>query len=172
MVNTCFCAAFGVSLEGLILVNYLTVTVAGVSDETLGLLAKGEFNLIGAGHSARPTALMMALPMIFATYSSLFLLIGSVVMVTQGPQGGEFANYINAYHFLSLIPVGIGFLCMCGTVIVCEVGTYYEFSRRRRHERKQRNRTHATSVGVAFIASPTHSSRYSQDPGIFHQRNP
>ncbi|KAF8594387.1 hypothetical protein BDV93DRAFT_515829 [Ceratobasidium sp. AG-I] len=85
MVNTCFCTAFGVSLEGLILVTYITIIAGGASDETLGLLAKGELALFGSGKSARPAALIMALPVVFTTYSSVFLLIGTVVMVTQGP---------------------------------------------------------------------------------------
>lgn len=157
MVNAFFCAAFGVSLEGLLLVTYITVVAAGASDEALGLLARGKLPIFGGGSSARPTALIMALPVIFATYSSLLLLIGSIVMIINSAQPVPSQNQGGGYRILSLVPVGIGLFCMLCVVLVCEVGTFFEFRGRRAYEKKvqeqMHDRTLATSalVGTAIV---------------------
>lgn len=156
MVNAFFCAAFGVSLEGLILVTYITVVAGGASDETIGLLARGKLPIFGGGSSARPTALIMALPVIFATYSSLLLLIGSVIMVINSAQPIS-TNQGDGARILSLVPVGIGLLCMLCVILVCEVGMYFEFKGRREQEKKmqeeRRDRVLVTSAlaGAAVV---------------------
>ncbi|KAF8593290.1 hypothetical protein BDV93DRAFT_612289 [Ceratobasidium sp. AG-I] len=157
MVNAFFCAAFGVSLEGLLLVTYITVIAAGASDETLGLLARGKLRIFGGGASAKPTALIMALPVIFATYSSLLLLIGTVIMVINSAQPIQSDNDGGGYRILSLVPVGIGLFCMLCVVLVCEVGTFFEFRGRRAYDKKVQEKMHdkilATSalVGAAVV---------------------
>ncbi|KAF8594386.1 hypothetical protein BDV93DRAFT_515828 [Ceratobasidium sp. AG-I] len=168
MVNTCFCAAFGVSLEGLILVTYITIIAAGTSDETLGLLSQGKLALFGGTRSARPAALIMALPVVFTTYSSLFLLIGSVVMVTQGPQGADSERYRDAYRFLSLIPVGSGFVCMCAVVLICEVGTYYEFKTRQIRAEEARRRIFQANLQVAVGAAIPEKPFEHEDTRLDH----
>lgn len=133
MVNACFCAAFGVALEGLIIVSYVTVIASGVSDETIGLLAKGELGLLGSGRSSKPAATLMAFPVILTTYSSLFLLLGLVTMVAQTNTGAIFDYQANGYHTFTLLPIVFGFVCICIMVFFCELGTHREFKARRKH---------------------------------------
>lgn len=126
MVNACFCVALGLSLEGLVLVNYMNVIARGVSDKTIGTLAKGRFRVFGLiGILARLPALMMALPMILFTYSSLYLLAGTVIMIIKSPQSRT-EPLPNPYYWLPLVPIGFGFTCMCGVVLICEAGAYAE----------------------------------------------
>lgn len=139
MVNTCFCIALGVAIEGLILVFYINVMSGGASDETLGKLARGEMKLFGIPISPKIPALIMGLPVVFATYSSLFLLVGTIAMVMTDPRSSK-ENLPNPYYFLPLVPIGFGFLCMCLTVIVCEAGSYQEAQIRRRNADRWRAR--------------------------------
>ncbi|CEL56733.1 hypothetical protein RSOLAG1IB_12001 [Rhizoctonia solani AG-1 IB] len=134
MVNTCFCAALGVSLEGLILVFYITIMASGTSDETIGRLARGRVEFLRNFRiSARLPALIMALPVVFATYSSLFLLIGCSVMVMMGPIHTQNAGP-NPYYYLPMVPIGFGFICAFTAVLVCEVTTYREEQLRLEHK--------------------------------------
>ncbi|CAE6465619.1 unnamed protein product, partial [Rhizoctonia solani] len=126
MVNTCFCVALGVSLEGPILVFYITIMASGTSDDTIGRLARGKIKLLGNFPiSAKLPALIMELPVVFATYSSLFLLIGCSVMVMMGPNHVQ-DSVPNPSYYLPMVPIGFGFICGCSAVLVCEVTTHHE----------------------------------------------
>lgn len=139
MVNACFCAAFGVALEGLILVSYITIFASVVSDETIGLLAKGELSSFGLTKSRKPAATFMALPVIFTAYYSLFLLLGLAVMVGQRNSSESFDYQANGYHVVTLMPIAFGFVCMCITTLCCEWGTYQELKSRQEHLKSQRD---------------------------------
>ncbi|KAH7326874.1 hypothetical protein B0J17DRAFT_722801 [Rhizoctonia solani] len=81
-VTAFYSAAFGMSLQGLIIITYMTISAGGSSDEAIGRLAKGE---LFDGQPIRPVAFIMALPAILATYSSFALLAGLVAMIIHGP---------------------------------------------------------------------------------------
>jgi hypothetical protein len=164
-VNAFFSAAFGISLEGLILVSYITVIAGGASDETLGLLARGDIPLFGNGCSARPAALIMALPIIFTTYSAFYLLIGLIVMISQGPGTLDVQSQTNAFRLVSLIPIGFGFICMCSVFVVGELGTQYEFKKRREQQAQSHtlNRSQvewAHSATITAVAMPPDGVRW------------
>ncbi|CUA71504.1 hypothetical protein RSOLAG22IIIB_09634 [Rhizoctonia solani] len=167
MVNTCFCVALGVSIEGLILVFYITIMASGASDETIGRLARGKVKLLGSFEiSPRLPALIMALPVVFATYSSLFLLIGCTVMIMMGP------NYSadpvpNHYYYLPLAPIGFGFICGCSAVLVSEVATLREEELRRPHREGWVNIQRelvmkAPPLGMVYALPGQHEAVYSR----------
>lgn len=126
LVTAFYSAAFGMSLQGLILITYVTICAGGSSDENIGRLAKGE---LFENQPIKPVALMMALPAILATYSAFSLLGGLVAMIMQGP-GESATTKSGPYIAVAMVPIGITFLCLCFSMILCEVGTWVE-----RHKR-------------------------------------
>ncbi|KAG8770002.1 hypothetical protein FRC12_004580 [Ceratobasidium sp. 428] len=128
LVTAFYSAAFGMSLQGLILITYITISAGGSSDELIGRLARGE---LFENQPTRPVAFMMALPAILATYSSFALLAGLVAMITQGP-GESVATKGGLYIVVAIIPVGVTFLCLCFAVLFCEAGTWIERRERKR----------------------------------------
>ncbi|CAE6394387.1 unnamed protein product [Rhizoctonia solani] len=137
LVTAFYSIAFGLSLEGVILITYMTISAGGSSDEAITRLARGvlvstEYQMV------KPTAFIMALPAIVATYSSISLLLGLVTMVVAGPgQGVDMQNM--AYIRVTMIPVGMGFLLLCIAIVLCEIGNWTEiWGRRRRRARFSR----------------------------------
>jgi predicted enzyme related to lactoylglutathione lyase len=128
VVTAFYSAAFGMSLQGLILITYMTISAGGSSDETIGRLAKGE---LFEGQPIRPVAFVMGLPAILATYSAFALLGGLVAMITHGP-GESAAVQSREYIALAIVPIAITFLCLIFSVVLCEIGTYIETHQRTR----------------------------------------
>ena len=80
--------------------------------------------------SVRPVAFMMALPAILATYSSIALLAGLAIMVVKG-SGSGIESKSTEYILVTMIPVGLAFVFLCISVVMCEVGTWVETRGRR-----------------------------------------
>lgn len=160
MVNTCFCVALGLALEGVILSFYLSVMSGAASDETLGKLARGKLEVFNIQIWPRIAALMMALPAIFTTYCSLFLLVGTLVMVITDPMATR-ANGPNPYYYLPLVPIGLGFLCIIITAMLCEAGSYQQAQIRSRNRDKWDLKQKQVLLGlVAISLVPTHASTF------------
>ncbi|KAG9123010.1 hypothetical protein FRC07_000362, partial [Ceratobasidium sp. 392] len=109
LVTSFYSTAFGLSLQCLILITYMTISAGGASDEAICRLAKGQLLGTGGLKTTKLVAFTMALPAILATYSSIFLLAGLVTMVISGPGKGvqhESSRYIKA----TMAPVGLGFV--------------------------------------------------------------
>jgi hypothetical protein len=132
LVTAFYSIAFGLSLEGVILITYMTVSAGGSSDEAITRLARGELAL-PKYKIVKPTAFVMALPAIFATYSSLSLLVGMVAMVVGG-SGESIATRSMQYTWVTMVPVGLGFLLLCMAIILCETGNWTEIWGRRRRQ--------------------------------------
>ncbi|KAH7326884.1 hypothetical protein B0J17DRAFT_680995 [Rhizoctonia solani] len=129
LVTTFYSIAFGLSLEGLILITYMTISAGGSSDEAIARLARGIL-IFDPAHpkrfrAPRLSAFIMALPAIFATYSSLSLLMGLAAMVLAGPAEGV-ETQEKEYLLATIIPVGVGFLFLCLAILLCEIGTWVE----------------------------------------------
>ncbi|KAG8736586.1 hypothetical protein FRC10_009146 [Ceratobasidium sp. 414] len=151
LVTSFYSTPFGLSLQGLLLITYMTISAGGASDEAICRLAKGK--LISKGHFkvVRPVAFTMALPAIFATYSSLSLLAGLVTMVISGPGEGvqhRSSEYIKA----TMIPVGTGFLCLGVACCICEVGTWVEMRGRAPH-----HKSHHAGQASAVASEESHT---------------
>ncbi|KAG9123009.1 hypothetical protein FRC07_000361 [Ceratobasidium sp. 392] len=128
LVTAFYSAAFGMSLQGLILITYITISAGGTSDEAIGRLARGE---LFKNQPVKPVAFTMALPAILATYSSFALLAGLGAMIMHGP-GESASTKGGSYIVVAIVPVGITFVCLCFAVLFCEVGTWIERNGRRR----------------------------------------
>ncbi|KAH7320528.1 hypothetical protein B0J17DRAFT_633643 [Rhizoctonia solani] len=174
LVNCSFCAALGVSLEGLLLVHYLGVMSGGASDETLGRLARGKLRLFGIKVNPIIPAVIMSLPMSFATYSALYLLAGTMVMVLKGRRGPDDSptQLPSASYYLPTIPIVFGLFCLLIAILVCEAGTYYEIRTRQINEKRWRQRKIAerglvnmTLVGAAAMGPALHPN---QIPILYH----
>ncbi|CAE6366430.1 unnamed protein product [Rhizoctonia solani] len=91
VATACFTCAFGLSLEGLLLIMYLTVFAGGACAETIGRMASGKAFLKGR---IGPVAFVIAFPTAIATYSFLFLFIESDSKQRRKEEKGEkFAGY-------------------------------------------------------------------------------
>ncbi|KAF8603470.1 hypothetical protein BDV93DRAFT_523257 [Ceratobasidium sp. AG-I] len=119
----CFSAAFGLSLEGLILIAYLTVFATGSSSETVGRIAKGKHFLKG---KSGPMAFVTSLPTAITTYASLFLLAGLISMTIVKGKGTLLQDHEAAYTAIVLIPVCVMLLSCAATVVSCEVVAWTE----------------------------------------------
>ncbi|ELU44048.1 short chain dehydrogenase domain-containing protein [Rhizoctonia solani AG-1 IA] len=131
LVTAFYSIAFGLSLEGVILITYMTIAAGGSSDEGITRLARGI--LVSEKHPAvRPTAFVMALPAIMTTYSSFSLLLGLVTMVVSGP--GEGVDTMSVmYSRATMIPVGLGFFFLCIAIVLCEIGYWIETLGRKKY---------------------------------------
>lgn len=76
----------------------------------------------------------MALPAILATYSSIYLLVGLVVMVVHSSGTGIEAER-TGYILVTMIPVGLGFLFLCISIGLCEAGTRVEAKGRKKFQK-------------------------------------
>ncbi|CAE6432931.1 unnamed protein product [Rhizoctonia solani] len=106
LVTAFYSIAFGLSLEGIILITHMTISAGGSSDEGIARLARGILVSTNYYRAPKLTAFIMALPAIFATYSSLFLLLGLVAMVVGGPGEGvgtQSKEYILLSSFARLV---------------------------------------------------------------------
>ncbi|KAB5591669.1 hypothetical protein CTheo_4877 [Ceratobasidium theobromae] len=136
LVTSFYTTAFGLSLQGLILVTYITVAAGGASDEAIGRLARGEVVSTLYDHdilkAVKPTAFVMALPSIFATYSSIFLLAGMTTMVFA-QEADTITTHRAQYIKATMVPVGAGFLFLCFTLVFCEATVWIEILGRRKY---------------------------------------
>ncbi|CAE6405959.1 unnamed protein product [Rhizoctonia solani] len=123
-----YVVAFGLSLEGLVLIMYLTVFGAGSDPEMIGRLASGKGFLVGM---SGPVAFVTALPTAITTYSSLFLLTGLLVMTIVADDASDIKDHVRAFQTIVLVPVGLMLVCLLGTVTGCEW-----FAHRERHKFK------------------------------------
>ncbi|KAG9121203.1 hypothetical protein FRC07_002936 [Ceratobasidium sp. 392] len=133
LVTAFYSAAFGMSLQGLIMITYITISAGGASDEAIGRLARGD---MFDKQPRWPVAFMMALPAILATYSSFALLAGLVAMIVQGP-GESVATKTRPYIALAVVPVATTFLGLIFVIGLCEFGTYLEGRERKRAKQPQ-----------------------------------
>ncbi|CAE6393848.1 unnamed protein product [Rhizoctonia solani] len=163
VVTAFYSAALGMSLQGLIIITYMTISAGGSSDELIGRLAGGK---LYDGQPICPVAFTMALPAILATYSSFALLAGLVVMIIYGP--GESAAVRNKeYIAVAIIPIAITFLCLVFTVALCEYATHIERSGRSNSSQAEPNypkygverdrQSISTLIGEEF--GPSHPSQ-------------
>lgn len=150
LVTAFYSAAFGMSLQGLILITYITISAGGSSDEAIGRLAKGE---LFDGQPIKPVALMMALPAILATYSAFALLGGLVAMVLQGP-GENVTTRSGSYIAVAMVPITTAFLALCFSVGLCEIGTWVEQHKRRRVNDEKRQLMEVESRAGSEPPSP------------------
>ncbi|KAJ1308359.1 hypothetical protein OPQ81_004068 [Rhizoctonia solani] len=118
-----YIVAFGLSLEGLLLIMYLTVFGAGSKPEMIGRLASGKGILVGM---SGPVAFVTALPTAITTYSSLFLLTGLLVMTIAADDPSDIKDHIRAFQVIVLVPVGLMLWCLVGTIIGCEYFAHRE----------------------------------------------
>ncbi|CAE6445755.1 unnamed protein product [Rhizoctonia solani] len=118
-----YTAAFGVSLEGLLLTTYLTVFGGSSSAETIGRLANGKAFLRG---TVGPVAIVTALPAALVTYAALFLLGGLVVMTGAAPNENGIAEHKVAFQAIAIVPVCTVLVCVLVAVIGCEVFIWME----------------------------------------------
>ncbi|KAB5591625.1 hypothetical protein CTheo_4925 [Ceratobasidium theobromae] len=130
LVTSFYSTAFGLSLQGLILITYITITAGGSSDEAIGRLVTGQL-IMPKYHVVKPAAFIMALPAILAIHSSIFLLAGLVMMVVKGPGEEGIASRHQAYIIVTMIPVGMAFLSLCAAITLCEIGSWVEIAARK-----------------------------------------
>ncbi|KAH7326908.1 hypothetical protein B0J17DRAFT_681052 [Rhizoctonia solani] len=134
LVTVFYSIAFGLSLEGLILITYMTISAGGSSDEAITRLARGI--LVPAPFPmVKLVALVMALPTIMATYSSIYLLLGLFTMVVAGPSESV-GTRSTTHTLIIIIPVGVGFSFLCTAIALCEIGNWIEIWARRRYRHK------------------------------------
>ncbi|KAG9074135.1 hypothetical protein FRC06_010911, partial [Ceratobasidium sp. 370] len=145
LVTTFYSIAFGLSLQGHILITYVTISAGGASDEAICRLAKGKPVGEGRFEVVKPVAFTMALPAIFATCSSIFLLAGLATMVTSSPSVGV-QHRSSQYIRSTMMPVGIGLLCLGMACSLCEFGTWVEMRGRALHRESYRTRQAATTA--------------------------
>lgn len=140
------------------MITYLTVVAGGTSDEAIGRLAAGTL-LSKERVSVRPVAFMMALPAILATYSSIALLAGLVVMViaTQGP---GIQSKRTAYILVTMIPVSLGFIFLCISVIMSEIGSWVEIRGRREYLDKNKDYCLPAPPTSRTVVSRPHTSAF------------
>jgi hypothetical protein len=150
LVTTFYSIAFGLSLEGLILITYMTISAGGASDEAICRIVQGKLlddKQPGSKfQGVKPVAFTMALPAILATYSSMSLLAGLVVMVIAGPGQGVQARSAD-YIIATMIPVGGGFICLCIAILFCEIGTWIELRGRAPHRKAYKENMNQPALG-------------------------
>ncbi|KAG8718159.1 hypothetical protein FRC09_013095 [Ceratobasidium sp. 395] len=146
LVTAFYSAAFGMSLQGLIIITYITISAGSASDEAIGRLARGQ---MFEKQPRWPVAFMMALPAILATYSAFALLGGLVAMIVKGPLGGpSIAAQNRPYIALAVIPVAITFVGLLFVIGLCEYGSYVEYSERKKASEKLAT-SHTPGLGYA-----------------------
>ncbi|KAB5592769.1 Transmembrane protein [Ceratobasidium theobromae] len=128
----CYTAAFGLSLEGLILLGYLSVLVAGSSNETVGRAAHGKSFLNGL---IGPLAFILSFPTVLTTYSSLFLLVGLMSMAVVKGRGECIEKHEAAFNAIALTPICFTLVCIAAAIICGEIYTMKEAKERARNNR-------------------------------------
>ncbi|CEL59268.1 hypothetical protein RSOLAG1IB_03201 [Rhizoctonia solani AG-1 IB] len=148
-----YVVAFGLSLEGLVLIMYLTVFGAGSDPEMIGRLASGKGFLVGM---SGPVAFVTALPTAITTYSSLFLLAGLLVMTIAADDASDVKDHVGAFQAIVLVPVGLMLVCLLGTIIGCE---WFAHQERHKYKYKQDEGVDDGQVHVAEPSPITHSEQ-------------
>ncbi|KAG8717290.1 hypothetical protein FRC08_007840 [Ceratobasidium sp. 394] len=126
VISSCFCVALGLSLEGLMLVTYISLVSGVATDEITGLLATGDADIYALTFRSIISpqvfaSIVLALPAAFISYSSLFLLIDSFFMVIHQPTGSSVDTRERPFSILSLVPLSFGAVVMIFVVLICEV---------------------------------------------------
>ncbi|CAE6477180.1 unnamed protein product [Rhizoctonia solani] len=135
VATACFTCAFGLSLEGLLLIMYLTGFGAGACAETIGRMASGKAILKGM---TGPVAFVVAFPAAIATYSFLFLLVGLFAMTVAAGKQSDINDHLFEFKVMVLIPLCATFAIIIGTIIGCEAFAWLESrSKSRREEEKE-----------------------------------
>jgi hypothetical protein len=151
LVTAFYSIAFGLSLQGLILITYITIAAGGSSDEAIGRLARGEIIPGSRYNVVKLIAFVMALPAILATYSSIFLLAGLVVMVFSG-RGEDVELRGREYVLMTMIPVGIASLSICVAIVLLEVGSWVEIRHRKRLQEQYKDSKPPLETGSFRVA--------------------
>ncbi|CAE6445744.1 unnamed protein product [Rhizoctonia solani] len=138
VATACFTSAFGLSLEGLLMIMYLTVFSAGACAETIGRMASGKSFLKGM---TGPVAFVTAFPTAIATYSFLFLLVGLSAMVVTAGKEGDINDHIFGFQIMVLIPLCATSACIIGTIMGCEVFAWLESHSKREREKEKEVKT-------------------------------
>ncbi|KAG8789661.1 hypothetical protein FRC12_013329 [Ceratobasidium sp. 428] len=105
VISSCFCAALGLSLEGVMMVVYVGLVSGSAPDDMFA----------GDRYSE---AIILALPAAMISYSSLFLLMGTFFMVTHGPTDLAVETHERPFSTLALVPLSFG-----AFVLVCVIFT-------------------------------------------------
>ncbi|KAG9079407.1 hypothetical protein FRC06_007751, partial [Ceratobasidium sp. 370] len=172
VATACFSSAFGLSLEGLIVITYLTVFGAGSSPETIGRIANGKGFLNGM---VGPVAIVTALPTAITTYSSLFLLAGLLAMTIAAGEGGSIREHMKAFKAVVLVPVCIMLLCLLATVAGCEFFAWKEGSAKQNKDLEMGDTTDGdpTTGGTPMLAhnpQSTTAHAFTEEPGTGARR--
>ncbi|KAG8712838.1 hypothetical protein FRC11_014034 [Ceratobasidium sp. 423] len=135
VATACFTCAFGLSLEGLLLIMYLTVFGAGACAETIGRMASGKAFLKGM---TGPVAFVIAFPTAIATYSFLFLLVGLFTMTVAAGKQSDINDHLFEFKVMVLVPLCATSATIIGTIMGCEAFAWLEScSKRKRQEEKE-----------------------------------
>ncbi|QRV87259.1 hypothetical protein RhiJN_15277 [Ceratobasidium sp. AG-Ba] len=145
-----FSSAFGLSLEGLIIITYLTVFGAGSSAETIGRIANGKNFLKGL---VGPVAVVTALPTAITTYSSIFLLAGLLAMTIRAEDDSGIQSHMRYFKAIVLTPVCFMLLCLMVAIAGCELFSWKERSARI----KALNKSTTMGMGLPMVATPSGS---------------
>lgn len=132
----CYSVAFGLSLEGIILITYLTVFAAGSSAETIGRVSRGKSLLRGL---IGPVAFVVSLPTALSTYSSMYLLAGLLAMTIMKGRGEGIEEHETAYTAIVLVPVCLVLVFIVGAVIGGELIAREETKKREKRRRATQN---------------------------------
>lgn len=143
-----FSSAFGLSLEGIIAIMYLTVFAAGSSAETIGRIASGKSFLKGL---VGPVAVVTALPTAIATYASAFLLTGMIAMTAAAGDENAIQQHMTAFKAIVLTPVFVMLICLMIAIGGCELFAWNERSVRR----EKLKRMTAAGGGLPIVTTPT-----------------
>ncbi|KAG8678367.1 hypothetical protein FRC08_017832 [Ceratobasidium sp. 394] len=121
--TACFSAAFGLSLEGLILITYLTVFASSSGSETLGGLSSGRLFNRGL---IRPIAFVTALPIALTTYASFFLLVGLLSMTIAHGIASDIQSHKTSYKVVVLAPICVALVSVVAAIAGCETVVWKE----------------------------------------------
>ncbi|QRW01404.1 transmembrane protein [Ceratobasidium sp. AG-Ba] len=113
----CFSASFGLALEGVILITYLTVFAHVGGTGRLGKLSHDRHSRL---KNLEPIAFIIALPIVLTTYSAFFLLSGLISMSIIQGTNESVQSHIPAYKVTVLIPVSIALAAILGAIALCE----------------------------------------------------
>ncbi|EUC56188.1 transmembrane protein, putative [Rhizoctonia solani AG-3 Rhs1AP] len=157
VATACFTSAFGLSLEGLLLIMYLTVFGAGACAETIGRMASGKAFLKGM---AGPVAFVTAFPTAIATYSFLFLLVGLFAMTAAAGKSGNINDHLFGFQIMVLAPLCSTSAIILGTIVGCEIFAWLE-SRSKSERAKE---TKAKVAGLETMMPGYHHFDFKTTP--------
>ncbi|KDN35696.1 hypothetical protein RSAG8_11375, partial [Rhizoctonia solani AG-8 WAC10335] len=155
--TACFTSAFGLSLEGLLLIMYLTVFGAGACAETIGRMASGKAFLKG---KIGPVAFFTALPTAIATYSFLFLLVGLFTMTVAAERHGDINDHLLGFQIMVLVPLCVTFTTILGTIMGCEVFAWLESLSKSEREKE----TETKAAGLEAMMPGYHHLDFKTTP--------